>query len=431
MSRFFLLKNISDVKILVFISGIAISIRVSLLILSYYFPVVHSMISERDAIGYLQLARNIWEFQEFRFATGGPTAFRMPGYPIYLALTSVSVNSHLPAQVIQIFSDIISIFIVYILSRRLFGDRSIPLLGAFFLAIHPTLALSSISIYPETLSSIILVFTILILIEFRDRWVAGLIASILLAAAIYLKTSNASVAFALITIYSMNYLVSNSIKKNSVFLALLPYIMIVLLLLPWIIRNFLTIESFVPLTTSYGINLWGGNNPLADGGYVSNERYVVRGMNEVESNYFYKRRAYEWISENPGQFIYLIPKKAFRFFSPFYLGTSGIVPLPTILYNPGYIFVLIFYFGSLLGFYQLYRQKDFYVLIIMLVPLLMLFGTSLVTFGGARFLSPVIPIFCILAASGFVTFLDRGMFRARAVSHKIKNVITFPSSSEI
>jgi hypothetical protein len=42
-----------------------------------------------DAIGYTQLARNLLSHGSFRFDLGSPSAFRMPGYPLILAVTYV------------------------------------------------------------------------------------------------------------------------------------------------------------------------------------------------------------------------------------------------------------------------------------------------------------------------------------------------------
>ena len=81
------------------------------------------------------------------------------------------------------------------------------------------------------------------------------------------------------------------------------------LLLPWTWRNARLFHAFLPLTTSAGVNLVGGNNAQADGGFVWSGPYVLTGMNEVDSQRQYTTLALDWIKSNPLAFLRLLPRE--------------------------------------------------------------------------------------------------------------------------
>jgi hypothetical protein len=418
-----------DKKTWISILGIAITLRVLFLMLSIQLPELQSFIRGRDAAGYEQLARNIWEEQEFRFTKGGPTTFRMPGYPLFLAFTSILLNNPLPAQLLQIITDLLLIGVVILMARNISKNPTVAFMAASLIAINPLLALSSISIYPETLSTLFLLLSLLILIKFKNLANAGIFASIFLTAAIYLKPSFSYVGIFLLTIYAINYLKLHGLSLKTSVYVILPPVLILLLLSPWIIRNYIVMRAFIPLTTSFGSNIYGGNNYFADGGYASKERYVLFGMSEIESENEFTSRAIYWIRRNPDQFINLLPAKAVRLISPFYFGTEGAVPFPTTVYHIGHILLTIFYLLAILGLYSLIYKKRYYEAIIFMASPLILLGISLVTFGASRFFIPVYPIISLLAALGFVTVYSKELINkisSLLVSGK-KKLLTYPN----
>ena len=84
-----------------------------------------------------------------------------------------------------------------------------------------------------------------------------------------------------------------------------------LLMLPWWIRNYQLLGSFVPLTTTSGIGLWIGNNPDATGGWVPMPA-GYQGMPEVEMSRRAGQEAIQWIAANPFDFIKVTIFKLFK-----------------------------------------------------------------------------------------------------------------------
>jgi hypothetical protein len=94
----------------------------------------------------------------------------------------------------------------------------------------------------------------------------------------------------------------------------LLYAMVGAVLIPWAVRNTLTFDELVLISTNGGVTLLGGNNPSATGGHVMDDPLVEQRRFSVDDQVASDKRAralaIQWIKENPGRFIELIPLKA-------------------------------------------------------------------------------------------------------------------------
>jgi hypothetical protein len=77
---------------------------------------------------------------------------------------------------------------------------------------------------------------------------------------------------------------------------------------PWTVRNWLVFERFVPISTNGGSNLWMGNNPDADTGYMGRPKMDVD--NEADFDRILGRRAKDYIASDPVAFLRRAFKKA-------------------------------------------------------------------------------------------------------------------------
>ena len=91
----------------------------------------------------------------------------------------------------------------------------------------------------------------------------------------------------------------------------------VLAVSPWTIRNALLFGRFVPVSVNLGHAMLVGNHDGADGGFRP-VRTPYLGMSEIEYDRLALRKALDWIRENPGRFLALVPRKQMVF-----LGDDG------------------------------------------------------------------------------------------------------------
>jgi 4-amino-4-deoxy-L-arabinose transferase-like glycosyltransferase len=372
-------------------------------------PQLGNFVYGGDSIGYSQLAANLSNEGVFKFAEGSVTAYRMPGYPILISFLYPISNSWLFLQIIQIILDGFTIFLVYLIAKNITKLHVTAIIVVLFIALNPLLIISSITILPETAVIFLVTVAIFALINFPFAKWSYWAVPVIFCMAIYLKSTILPIA----TFVCMAYLIYHYFEYrnfiHSIRLGLLFGLIFVLLFAPWVARNYFHFQTFIPLTTSNGSNFYGGNNPQSDGGYISDYPYVIEGMNEVESNELFTKRAIDWIKANPQRFVTLLPLKAARFLWPLSLGTSGNIAVPTYISIGLLIVLIVISIFFLIGSWTLWAAKKYWHLVILLcIPSILLF-LSLISFGAARFAFPSYPSIVIIAMIGFenAIFLQR------------------------
>ncbi len=384
----------------IMIAAAALRAGVLLMLLFSPFEPLERLALGNDAIGYSQLATNLLEHGELRFDGGEPTAFRMPGYPAFLAFFALFSRSWIAVQVFQILVDLATILVAMALAAAVSRNASIVLLTGILLAVNPLMIVASVSILPETLSILLVTLVVILLITDPAGRRTSFALGALLAAAVYLKPSFLLMSVMLMCAYCVRTTWKIGKRNRRMAQAIAPLLIFGALLSPWAARNYMVMREFVPLTTSSGANLYGGNNPNADGGYASDDPYIVPGLSETESQARQKERAISWIRTNPKDFLNLLPLKAARFFWPLSMGTSGNMTLPGPLHSIVLTVVVAFYGCCLVGLASLIRSgRRWEALVFVAVPFGLLIST-LIAFGSARFALPAHPEFTVLAALG-------------------------------
>jgi hypothetical protein len=376
--------------------GAALLVRLAVLAIYPSVPLLQWLAEGTDAVGYMQLSENMLRKGTFQFDAGGASAYRMPGYPFFLVFSYALWQKLLPTQLIQIAVDVLTVYLTYRLARQMTRFSVVPLLAAGMVAFHPLMVVTSISVRPETLSIFLLVLVTYLLLKTPDSGRMGIVAALLLALAVYLRQTLIFAAVLFLLAVALRYCLRAN--RRSLPAACLPLLVLILMLVPWMVRNYVVLGALVPLTTSTGSNLYGGNNPRADGGYVSDEPYVLPYLTEVESDRVLTERALHWIKDNPLAFAQLLPLKVARLFWPLSLGTSRSLSVPAPLFAGTLVFTLLFYAFVLYGAGRLILARRYWELFLATAMPLTLVLFTLLTFGAARFLLPALPLFAVLAS---------------------------------
>jgi 4-amino-4-deoxy-L-arabinose transferase-like glycosyltransferase len=297
----------------------------------------------------------------------GPSAFLMPFYSYLLALFIKLFPLPLAYLFARIFNglvNILTLLMIYVLARDMFGKRAGLWSAAIFAFYIPFIAWT----YEIWDTSLFCLFLLVILYQALNFPQKGMRDTIVLG-----------------LVFGMGILV------NSVILLLLPFILFYLffkcrkldpgiirrleviflaafiVVMPWMVRNELVFKAFVPLRTGFWFNLYLGNNPdatgtvfLKQGGTVAKDfeygitlhfRPMIRYlsvMNEYQQDRFFKEKFMSFVTAEPLEFGRLVLQKIYYFwwFNPF----EKVEPLWTV----EYALVLFFAF---IGLYQGIRQK--------------------------------------------------------------------------
>jgi len=367
---------------------------------------------------------------------GQGTWFRAPLYPYVLAfLAFVTGESVFWAKFLQLLITGGTAFFLVGLGERLFS-RPVGLLAGVVYAVYGT------ALYYESMFLISVVFLFFLvwgiyrLVAFRasERWRSWLLTGAVFGlAAISRPNVLLVIPLFLLWVFYVSPRRQRFLTRLRRPIILLAGLLIVIL--PVTVRNLLVTGDFILISSQGGVNLYLGNNPLANGlsmqmgeveltegltwdrfapaAHEAAERLAGRRLSESESSDFWTRRSLQFIKDNPAAFAGLVWRKTVYLVSGFENSDNS-----DIYYERGKSFLyslllwdgpIDFPFGLLLpltlaGLYLRRRETDrlapLYLFLIGYIPTIVLF---LVT---ARHRLPLVPFMIILAAAGLVKAVE-------------------------
>ena len=329
-----------------------------------------------------------------------------PGYHFFVAAIYqlFGVHDGLSVQLVQAVCWGGAVGLMALIGRRLFSPGA-GLLAAGYAALYPPFIKCKIyvgSVYygTEGLYMWLMLLVIWWLIRhdeppLRHLWVAGLFLG--LATLTRGVTLLFPVAIALWWLCGRGVRFRPWVKRVTV-LCLGMW----LVLMPWMLRNYVVHRAVVPVARYNGFVLFGGNNPASGGQFVdvsSQPEYeAIRAITDhVERDRAYRQAAVTfWRESSPSALLQLAAKKFFLFWTDF--GGAD---------NLAYSLMLPF---SLLAMWVTCRSSQ--ALILHAFVFYSCFF-SLVFFACARMRLPIEPCLILLAGAGVVWFVQR--FQRKAI----------------
>jgi hypothetical protein len=251
---------------------------------------------------------------------GVPTAYWPPGWPLALAAVFKLLGTSVWAgQIFNVFCALAIAWFTLDIGRRLVHSEIAGRAALLLLAIYPNsigyVALLLTEVFYTTL--LLAGCWILIVLQGVRRIVLG---GLLFGLATLVKAQSLVVIPLIFGIAilrdwrGLRHVVINVTMAASVIAIAL------LFLLPWGLRNHAVFGEWIFVSTNGGLTLLTGNNPSARGGYTPDDplvKSISRSVaTQVSVDKEARRRAVEWIKENPDKFIGLMPLKLFRLWAP-------------------------------------------------------------------------------------------------------------------
>ncbi|HSL89713.1 MAG TPA: glycosyltransferase family 39 protein [Ignavibacteriaceae bacterium] len=253
---------------------------------------------------------------------------------------------------------ILTILFIYKLTEISFNPATAIIASSIY-AFLPEFIFASATIGPTIFYHILLVLILyyLLLLKRNESFKNIVIIGFLFGAILLLRSE--LVLFLLIVILLMVY-------RNKYKTAFYIFLLTILSLLPWQIRNYVLFERVIPFTTSSGLNFYRGHNQFKLGDwkdpYTENEiKNLIKYDNyELKVNELYFSEAIKSIKQNPFQeiknsvikisqlWIFNIDNKHLR--NPFYI-------LPWLL-------ILALALTGLIKHYDWNRYEEFYLFLI-------------------------------------------------------------------
>ncbi|GJM39853.1 MAG: hypothetical protein DHS20C20_01350 [Ardenticatenaceae bacterium] len=213
-------------------------------------------------------------------------------------------------------------------------------------------------------------------------------------------------------------------KRPSITRFFLPVAMVILMIVPWTIRNQRAFDQIVPLNTNSGFAFFWGNHPRYGTQFIpilpSGEYYRMipvelqaQGLNEAEMDSALLGEALEIILADPGRYILLSLSRIPTYFMFWPSGESSMVSnisrvasfglfLPFMLY--GLFLTLRKSFGS-------WIERLASPLTLLYLFMLVYTGIHILTWTLIRYRIPVDLILVIFAGYGLLDLAERFLFR--------------------
>ncbi len=309
---------------------------------------------EGDAEGYWRLAQTIANGEDYSVYSPPRYALRMPGFPALLA-TSIWVAgpSLFAARLMLAVIGTLVCWLTYLLGKRVFDER-VGVIAAALAAFSPTLVVFSVEILCETafagmvLASLLAghtLFTRLGAVRLSVGSVVfwSLITGGAVAAGVYQRPSW---ILAAPIVAGLLVLTAQTGRHLMAGLAgALVIVGMVLLLLPWGIRNQSVTGHFTLTTFWMGPSLYDGLNPEATGD--SNMEFydrdaLMNSMDEYEVDQHYRHAAREFAIASPWRVVELAAVKAWRYWKPWPNAEQFRHPLAMLSVSLVYLPVLFF-----------------------------------------------------------------------------------------
>ena len=339
---------------------------------------------------------------------------RPPIYPLILAGVQKGLGTnirYIQAAQIAIVAGTLAIF--YFLARRLSGPK-IGLLAAILCAIYAPLTIRAALIMSEALFVFMVLLSLYLLIAAvqdlrRGYFVAGGLALALAALTRPVVLLLPVLLVPLILVASIGRL---GLKRSVAFTSLFVITYIVVLL-PWGIRNAVTLDEFTVLPSSGGVNLWAASHPNWEG-FVEEHMAYAWTLDEFfdlkQGDYYISSQADErfmdaalenikddpkgWLSQNAQK----LARVSYYSFSQELRDAVEVGAQQGKVY--GFLrgldavtiaFILLTLIGALLSLRSLPA-------LIVLVTGLYFLAVEFVSFAEPRHLLPIVPLYILLAS---------------------------------
>lgn len=343
-----------------------------------------------DTLNYHNMANQFLEkgflgYPVWNLPQGEPNAYVTPGYPLFLSLIYKIVGDGqsvgiMAVKFVQAILGTLSVLIIYLIGKRI-KSPIVGIIAAVLASIYPTFLV--VTAYHLTETLYLFVFLLYLYLQIisnqKKSKLLNFITGIIFGAAVLVRPT----IFPLfVVVYLFEYFINKNKKalKNMMFFI----IGLVLIMLPWWIRNIVTMGEFILLCTQSGNPLIGGAYPPwlkpSDSLATDNQMQqaitiIINGFKEHTGDYLY------WFTVGKLKIIYGIQ----------YL--KEMIVLPDFMKYVHFISLAIGSIGIIISIFK----KEIRIIALYLI---MLTGLQLLFIPESRYAFPIIPLFMIL--TGYV-----------------------------
>jgi len=242
---------------------------------------------------------------------GAPTAYWPVGYPAFLgALFALFGRSLLVARLANILLYLGVVALSSWLAGRLFRSTLTARLTLLLLAFHPNHIAYTSLVASESLFMFLMLLGIAVLLIARSRFLMAILAGAIFGLACLVRPQLLPIPLIAVLLLPQVEGPARSLGRRLLLLATV-YATLLVVLVPWTIRNYRAYGHVLLVSTNGGGNLLIGNNPWATGAYIDRPEYEgIEGRgDEYQRDRRAQRYAIDYMREHPLATLKLWPRK--------------------------------------------------------------------------------------------------------------------------
>jgi 4-amino-4-deoxy-L-arabinose transferase-like glycosyltransferase len=311
-------------QLLILILAAAVLIRI--VVALYMGDSITVLPGIQDQVSYDALSHSLLDGRGYSFTKNWypftppntPTAHWSFLYPLYLAGVYAVTGYHpLAARLVQgVVGGALNCYLVYLIGRRVANEVT-GLVGAALAAVYGYFIYYNVALMTETFSIVLVLLTLYLSLEIKEnptflRWL-GLGFSLGVAALL----RQTVLLFAPFLLFWLFWELKNAGIRWWYIAA--PIVVIILMIAPWTIRNYLVYHEFLLLNSNAGYAFFASNNPNL-GTDWRNDVVVVpvpqelAGQNEAVLDRALTRKATQFILADPVRYLRLTLDKTLEYF---------------------------------------------------------------------------------------------------------------------
>jgi len=410
---------------------LVLKIAVALWVVPQFKGDIRQLYSIGHVDNYYSIAKNIENGNGYRFSPDTSlTLMREPGYPYFLAGVRHicdyfdGVDYQKVAVVVNIVFTSVCALLVYQLAQLLTSAQRVPLIAAILFMLHPGVILSELRNGVEVpFTLLLLIFLLIVRLALRTQRTIDYVKAGIALGVVSCVRSTALLFPSFLIIHGLLFDGGWRSIPRSAARAALIFACALLVLSPWIVRNYQLVGKFIPTASVQGVAMHAGYYICThEGGQKSfseldDEAAGVRNELAAEHGYRFKAYYYQYFYDpkdevtfnnllasqvvdqyvhSPSLFVKCASENAFNFW---FRGKNEAVTIANICIQLPYMLLAVA--GLLYGF----RQMDRPTLGLLLLFMLYTVGVYVPIHAQARYSMALIPILSILAAIPIARFI--------------------------
>jgi 4-amino-4-deoxy-L-arabinose transferase-like glycosyltransferase len=385
-----------------------------------------------DPYFYDLLGRSLAAGKGYLNMWGAPTAQWPPGYPLVLAaIFKLFGHSIALAKLLNVALGTATCLLAYLIGRRVFNG-AVGLTAAFALAVFPSQVFWPTLLLSETLATfLVALIAYIVLSTLRSRsWKKAVVLGALVGFTSLVRGETVLLAVPLVIVWA----IAHRSLRTGLRYGGLTLLATGVVILPWVVRNWVVMDYPILISTGSAENLIGGHWPGADGlgSFVPiievTDMYKGLPTDQAETLSYKEetRRALDFALHNPGKELPLVEKKLRAFYGtddrPVLWTQKGTLNDPAFSDSTAHrlealanLYYRIVFVIAAVGLPLWFSLRNPRKLLLVLLLLYYSFFFGFVFVGEPRLHSALIPFFSILAAASLIG-VPRGLYRFAAQS---------------